>query len=196
LIVGGGDGGVLREVVKHPCLKQVTLCEIDKDVVEISKQLLPKMAVAFNHPKANVVIGDGLQYLKENKNKFDIIITDSSDPIGPAGVLFEKPYFELLKDSLREGGIICSQAENMFLHLETIKKIVEYCKQIFPSVEYAFTVIPTYPGGQIGFLLCGPKSCKSALRKPDFEELQYYSPEIHTASFVLPAFVKKALDFQ
>lgn len=109
LVIGGGDGGVLREVVKHDCVKKAVLCDIDEAVIRLSKKYLPKMAVGFDHPKVEVLVGDGFKYLEDKKNQFDVIITDSSDPEGPAEALFQKPYFELLNGALREGGVITTQ---------------------------------------------------------------------------------------
>ncbi len=109
LVIGGGDGGVLREVVKHDCVEQVTLVEIDEVVVKVAKKYLPAMAAGFQHPKVKVVIGDGFEYLKNNVGTYDVIITDSSDPVGPAEALFSETFYGLMHDSLTPGGIICTQ---------------------------------------------------------------------------------------
>ena len=123
LVIGGGDGGVLREVFKHPVVESAVLVDIDEAVPRVSKEYLPKMAAGFEDPRATVHIGDGFEYLKKRhaggeEEKFDIIITDSSDPEGPAEVLFQKPYFELLKGALREGGVITTQG----MHLRSAPK--------------------------------------------------------------------------
>jgi spermidine synthase len=109
LVIGGGDGGVLREIIKHPSLVQVTLVEIDASVVSASKRYLPSMARGFDHPKVNLVIGDGFKYLQEHRGAFDVIITDSSDPVGPAESLFGEDFYRLMKESLKEDGIVCTQ---------------------------------------------------------------------------------------
>jgi spermidine synthase len=109
LVIGGGDGGVLREVVKHPSVESAILCDIDEAVIRLSKKYLPGMSIGFQHPSVSVHVGDGFQFLKERINEFDVIITDSSDPDGPAESLFQKPYFELLFGALREGGVITTQ---------------------------------------------------------------------------------------
>lgn len=109
LVIGGGDGGVLREVVKHECVEEATLCDIDEAVIRLSKKYLPGMSVGFQHPKVKVHVGDGFKFLDDYKNTFDVIITDSSDPDGPAESLFQKPYFQLMHDALREGGVITTQ---------------------------------------------------------------------------------------
>jgi len=119
LVIGGGDGGVLREVVKHDCVEEAILCDIDEAVVRLSKEYLPHMAQGLSHPKSTVHIGDGFKFLDEYKNHFDVIITDSSDPDGPAESLFQKSYFELLNNALREGGVISTQGctSQFFLEL-------------------------------------------------------------------------------
>ena len=109
LVIGGGDGGVLREVVKHHTVTSAILCDIDESVIRLSKKYLPGMSIGFQHPSVSTHIGDGFAFLKERKNEFDVIITDSSDPEGPAETLFKKPYFELLYGALREGGVITTQ---------------------------------------------------------------------------------------
>ena len=109
LVIGGGDGGVLREVVKHASVKRAVLCDIDEAVIRLAKQYLPAMSIGFQHPAVTTHVGDGFAFLKECENEFDVIITDSSDPEGPAEGLFQKPYFELLHKALTEKGVIATQ---------------------------------------------------------------------------------------
>ena len=109
LVIGGGDGGVLREVVKHSTVETAILCDIDESVIRLSKKYLPGMSIGFQHPNVSTHIGDGFKFLADKKNEFDVIITDSSDPEGPAESLFQKPYFELLYGALKEGGVITTQ---------------------------------------------------------------------------------------
>ncbi|XP_013115910.1 spermidine synthase [Stomoxys calcitrans] len=201
LIVGGGDGGVAREVVKHPNVKEVHQVEIDERVVELSKTFLPEMASGFKSPKMKLIIGDGFDFMKTHKNEFDVIITDSSDPVGPAVSLFNESYFDLMKTSLRDGGIICSQGGSFWLDCTHVKKIVAGCQKHFPNVSFAVTSIPSYPCGHIGFVI-GSLNRNTDLRKPakifssetiDEIGLKYYSSEIHTAAFALPRWVQKQL---
>ncbi|CAG8287528.1 unnamed protein product [Penicillium salamii] len=201
LVIGGGDGGVLREVVKHASVKEATLCDIDEAVIRVSKKYLPGMAIGFQHPNAHTHVGDGFEFLKNRQNEFDVIITDSSDPEGPAESLFQKPYFELLKSALREGGVITTQgSENQWLHLDLIADLKKSCNEVFPVAEYAYTTIPTYPSGQIGFMVCskdGSRNVREPLRTWSAEEEQklcrYYNQDIHRASFVLPNFARQKL---
>jgi len=200
LVIGGGDGGVLREVVKHETVESAILCDIDEAVIRLSKKYLPGMSVGYQHPTVKVHVGDGFKFLADYKDSFDVIITDSSDPEGPAESLFQKPYFELLHGALREGGVITTQAENPWLHMKMIADLKKSCKEVFPVAEYGWTTIPTYPSGQIGFMVC----CKDAkrdvtkpLRSVSEEEedrlFRYYSKKVHEAAFVLPKFAEKAL---
>lgn len=202
LVVGGGDGGVLREVLKHKSVEEAWLCDIDETVIEVSKKYLPEMAKAYKDARTKVYIGDGFKFLEEYKNQFDAIITDSSDPEGPAESLFQKLYFELLKSALTSEGVITTQAENIWLHLEIITKLRSDCKEIFPVAEYAYTMIPTYPSGSIGFMVCS-KNPKANVKKPfryewdaNFvkQNLKYYNLEIHEASFVLPTWARERLN--
>jgi len=193
LVIGGGDGGILREITKHNTVDEIVLCEIDNMVIEVSKQFLPNMALGFSDPRVKIHNGDGAEYVRGRKGEFDVIIVDSSDPIGPAETLFTESFYAYMKQGLREGGIVCTQAECIWLHLDLIKTMVEFSKNLFTHVEYGFTTIPTYPCGQIGFLiLSNAGSCKVPKRTID-AEMKYYNSEIHSASFVLPQFARKAL---
>lgn len=109
LVIGGGDGGVLREVVKHETVEKAVLVDIDEAVIRLSKKYLPGMSIGFQHPAVTTLVQDGFKYLEDQKGQFDVIITDSSDPEGPAETLFQKPYFQLLFGALKEGGVITTQ---------------------------------------------------------------------------------------
>ena len=198
LIVGGGDGGVLREVIKHDCVEHVDLVDIDGDVIEVSKKFLPEMAESYSSPKATVYVADGFQFLKDHKATYDVIITDSSDPDGPAVSLFDKNYYQLVHDALNEGGMTCSQGECMFLDADFIANMVGFCKEVFPHVNYATGYVPTYPTGQMGYLCCakGDRNATTPARAmPENvgKTLNYYNEDIHKAAFVLPQFLRRLL---
>jgi len=199
LVIGGGDGGVVRELLKHPLVEEVVLCEIDEAVIRVSRQYLSFMSESFNNPKVKVEIEDGQHYVKKHKNEFDVIITDSSDPKGPAEVLFEKNYYQSLYECLKSGGIVCSQAETIWFHLPFIKTLYSMAQSIFQSVAYASVMVATYPAGQIGFLLASkdqvvdfssPIYCFSEAQLESMK-LRYYSPNIHRHAFTLPYFAEK-----
>jgi len=197
LVIGGGDGGVLREVAKHKCVEEIVECEIDEGVIIASKKHLPSLACGYDDPRVKVQIMDGAKFMEEHQNEFDVIITDSSDPIGPASVLFETPFYNAMHKSLKEGGIVCTQGECMWLHLDLIKPLVQSIGKTYDSVEYAYTTIPTYPSGQIGFIVAtkGRATCKKPVRELGFsrKDLKYYTPQLHSAAFCLPAFCQRAI---
>ncbi|OTF80577.1 spermidine synthase-like protein [Euroglyphus maynei] len=202
LIVGGGDGGVARECCKHQLVEQIVQCEIDQQVVEASKRYLPFMSQSFKNDKLMLNFQDGYEYVRKHPNEFDVIITDSCDPKGPAESLFDSEYYQQLFQCLRPGGVICSQAESYWYELKFIQLLFDKVGKIFPSVSYATTSVASYPSGQIGFLLASKEANvnfaepKHRFTEQDCEHfgLKYYSESMHQASFVLPRFVRKALN--
>lgn len=207
LVIGGGDGGVLREVARYSSVEQIDICEIDELVVKVSKEFFPDVAVGYEDPRVNLHIGDGVAFLNAAApGTYDAVIVDSSDPIGPAQELFEKPFFESVAKALRPGGVISTQAESIWLHMHIIEDIVANCRQIFKgSVNYAWTTVPTYPSGVIGFMLCSTEGPEVDFKHPvnpiDAVEgqgnpklpLKFYNSEIHSAAFCLPTFAKKII---
>ncbi|EDO15152.1 hypothetical protein Kpol_397p12 [Vanderwaltozyma polyspora DSM 70294] len=208
LVIGGGDGGVIREVVKHSCVESVTLVEIDRTVIELSEKYLPKMSSAFNHPKVDVKLCDGFKFLKETAGlnsveKYDVIITDSSDPDGPAEAFFQKEYFQLIFNALKKDGIMIAQAsENIWLDLNYLKNLMKTSRSIFKNTQYCYTMVPTYTSGQLGLIVCSKDETIDITvpqRKPDIKEqglLRYYNPDIHSASFVLPTWANTIINVE
>ncbi|KAL9325224.1 hypothetical protein ACSQ67_005869 [Phaseolus vulgaris] len=206
LVIGGGDGGVLREIARHSSVEKIDICEIDGMVVDVSKQYFPDVAVGYEDPRVTLTVGDGVAFLKNvPEGTYDAVIVDSSDPIGPAQELFEKPFFGSVAKALRPGGVVCTQAESIWLHMDIIEDIVSNCRHIFKgSVNYAWTTVPTYPSGMIGFMLCStegpPVDFKHPVNPIDENEcqksarpLKFYNSEIHTAAFCLPSFAKRKI---
>jgi len=202
LVVGGGDGGILRELARHPSVEELHICEIDQVVIDAAKKFLPYSAIGFEDKRVTVHVRDGFEFIKEHKNEFDVIITDSSDPAGPASQLFNEAYFTYVKEALTENGILGTQAECIWLHLDLISSMKKFIGKVFPSVTYAISQTPTYPCGSLGFFLAtknGSAFPKTPIREvtPEFQaQLRYYTKDLHSASFVLPYFAAKALDLQ
>lgn len=201
LIIGGGDGGVLREVCKHDCVERITMCDIDGGVIEASKTYFPKVGCAFDNPKLNLIVGDGVAFAeKAEAGSFDVMIVDSSDPVGPAEQLFSKEFYETAERILKPGGLLCSQGECLWIHGDLIHGMINENGAPFACAEYASIQVPTYPSGQIGAFLArkaggaGSPSCRTPRRDvPDDMELRYYSTDMHSASFALPEFIRKRL---
>ena len=195
LVIGGGDGGTVREILKHDSVNEVDVCEIDEKVIEISRRHFPYLANSFNDPKVKVYCEDGNKFIKNHKDEYDIIIVDSSDPVGPAEILFRREFYEAMYQALKNNGIVVTQAESFFYHKKIIKSLFSFIKEIYPISEYYYTLVPTYPSGIIGFTFCSKKYHPIQ----DFNEteilklkdLKYYNKEIHKASFALPAFVQE-----
>lgn len=192
LVIGGGDGGTVREVLKHPEVERVDVCEIDEEVVKVCMKFLPSLASSFNHPKVKVLYEDGARFVAEHPGAYDIVIVDSTDPVGPGQVLFQRKFYEDMKTALSEDGIAVTQCESMYLHQEVIREVSSFAREIFPQLGYYYTLVPTYPSGIIGFLFCSmkwaPLTPLSEKRVRRLEDLKYYTPAVHQAAFTLPTF--------
>ncbi|MCA9985959.1 MAG: polyamine aminopropyltransferase [Anaerolineales bacterium] len=198
LIVGGGDGASLREAVRHPGLEQATLVEIDPAVIEMSRRYLPNhSAGAFDHPKARIVIADGVKYVHETADRFDVIIVDSTDPVGPGEVLFSDHFYAGCKRCLNPGGILVTQNGVSFMQLDEVRDGAARLRQHFADVWFYGAAVPTYIGGIMAF---GWATDNPALRQTPVATLRqrfaaaglptrYYTPEVHAGAFALPRYV-------
>lgn len=192
LVVGGGDGGTIREVLKHPSVEKAVLCEIDEEVIKASKEFLPTISCALDNPKCEIFIGDGIKYVHEHKNEFDIIIVDSTDPFGAAEGLFGGSFYKEIYQALTDKGIFVAQTETPFYLPEVVKKVYDDARTIFPITKLFMAAIPTYPSGYWSFTI-GSKKLDPAtadLSNTIDIETKYYTKALHKASFVLPKFVE------
>lgn len=192
LVVGGGDGGTIREVLKHPSVEKAVLCEIDEGVIKASKEFLPTISCALDNPKCEIFIGDGIKYVHEHKNEFDIIIVDSTDPFGAAEGLFGGSFYKEIYQALTDKGIFVAQTETPFYLPEVVKKVYDDARTIFPITKLFMAAIPTYPSGYWSFTI-GSKKLDPAtadLSNTIDIETKYYTKALHKASFVLPKFVE------
>lgn len=197
LIVGGGDGGTLREVVKHPEVEQAVLCEIDADVIRFSKEHLPFVACGFDSPKALLHIGDGVQYIREHRQSFDVIIIDSTDPVGFAEGLFRAPFHRDCLGALRDGGVFVQQAESPFFDLAAWRRGCLELKTVFSQVHIYTASMPVYPSGTWTFAFAAqdrdPWHDFNPARFISLPGLRYYHPELQTKAFALPRFARELL---
>jgi spermidine synthase len=202
LIIGGGDGGMLREVLKHPELR-ATQVEIDQGVIDLSREYLPNhSAGAFDNPRADIVIADGMDFVRETDDRFDVIISDSTDPIGPGEVLFTEDFYALAKRCLEPGGILVTQNGVPFVQMEEVLDTHRRMAPHFTDMTFYSAAVPTYYGGVMTF---GWGSDDRALRQVSLEVLgwrfsraglktRYYNPAVHKAAFALPQFLVDALE--
>jgi len=197
LVIGGGDGGVLRELKRYSNLERLDICEIDGDVIEASKEFLPFTASGYDDPRVNVHVADGAEFLKASKGAYDLILVDSSDPIGPAEVLFQRPFFESIRGALKPNGAALTQCESIFIHLDIIRKLFDSIDSLYARLQYLNMLVPTYPTGMIGLMICttGPDFSKPVRTLPDDiqRELRYYDADVHAAAFTLPRFASQRL---
>jgi spermidine synthase len=195
LIVGGGDGGALQQVLRYESLEQVTVCELDQRVVDLSRQYF---AATFGDPwvdpRVNLLVRDAFGYLEENPGQFDVIISDTTDPIGMAERLFSDEFYKLMVRALAPGGGAATQCEQPFFDAELIKQIYRSAKALTKNPAYYYANIPTYPGGGIGFMYVSDTPWESGLKTPHPPGVNnYINAEVHRAAFALPEFFRREL---
>ena len=191
------DKGVARECVRHDCVKEVTMVEIDGKVVELAKQYLPTISKAMieNNPKLTVKIGDGIGFMAEAEDYYDVIIVDCSDPIGPGEGLFTEEFYKNTLKALKADGLFVQQTESPMLHQPLVEKVFGYVNNHFPIARLYTAYIPIYPAGMHCFTV-GSKKYDPLTWEPNREqnfETKYYNKDIQKAAFALPNFVKNYL---
>jgi len=202
LIIGGGDGGILREVARHRDIESITLVEVDGAVVEICREFLPNhSADTFDDPRLKLVIDDGMHFLAETEEKFDVIICDATDPVGPGEALFSENFYQACRRCLNEGGILVAQNGTPFLQLGAVQTTAKRMQGLFADWHFYQAAVPTYIGGAMTFAW-GASNAES--RKLPLETLmqrysgsgivtRYYNPHVHIAAFALPQYVLHAI---
>lgn len=199
LIIGGGDCGTLTEVLKHPEVESCTMCEIDKMVVEVSKKHFPYLTKGIDDPRAKLIFDDGKIFIETTNEKFDIILLDLSDPIGPAAELFQKEFHQKVYDCLNNDGIMIAQSESPFYNKETVKTLYKNFNEIFPIAKMYTCFMPIYPSTYWSFAFCSKKYDPiESFDQNRYDKLnlvtKYYNDQIHRASFALPQFVKEIIE--
>jgi len=203
LIIGGGDGGILREVCRHPGVEHITQVEIDQAVIDLAKKYLPAHSDgAYDDPRANIVIGDGFDFVQTTSERFDVIISDSTDPLGPGEVLFSKDFYAGCQRSLNPGGILVTQNGVPFMQTGELSNTAARLSRLFKDSTFYGAAVPTYIGGLMAFAWA---SDDPALRQVDLQTLRqrwvasgiqsrYYTPEMHQAAFALPRYLLDLLN--
>lgn len=205
LIIGAGDGGVLRRVLEHSTVEKAVMCEIDGEVVRLSKEFLPKIAGdAWTNPRGEVIIGDGIDYVRRAPDaSFDVIIVDSTDPIGVGEVLFTDEFYQNSARILTEGGLIVNQCGVPFMQADELRETSLRRRQFFPHVGAYIAAVPTYVGG---FMTLGWAAKQPGIASVDVSTIRaraeaagilgntrYWTPEVHHASFQLPPYIAEHL---
>jgi len=204
LIVGGGDGGVLREVLKHPEVKSATLCEIDRGVIDLSRVHFPEVSAgAYDDPRAHIVIADGTKFVAETDERFDVIMIDSTDPVGPGAVLFTREFYAGCRRCLAPGGLLVTQNGLPFLQGPELQESVGYFREMFKDTFCYLANTPSYFGGPMsyGWATDNPRLRQRKLRKIERRynkagsfPTRYWLPDVHVAAFALPNYIGDLID--
>jgi len=195
LVIGGGDGGTIREIVKHPAVEKATLVEIDRRVVEVSRELLPEISYALDNPKVTVIYDDGIKHVEDNTGIYDLIIVDSTEPVGPAVELFSSRFYGYIHNSLKEDGLFVAQTESPFFNGDIIRNCYQKISNIFPVTRLYLANVPTYPSGLWSFTIGSKKYDPEnpSLSGQTEYPTRYYTPRVHKGAFCLPKFVEELL---
>lgn len=195
LVVGGGDGGVIREVIKYDTVETATLVEIDEAVVEAAKKYLPTIACGFSDPRVNVQIADGIAHLKQAVGQYDVILIDSTEPVGPAVGLFSAEFYQDVYRALKKDGLMVAQTESPFFNRDLIADVNQRLQKVFPLTKLYLASVPTYPSGLWSFTAASkcydPLSCQKKT-----VETKYYNFAVHQSAFALPNFVRELVEQQ
>ena len=192
LVIGGGDGGVVREALRHSSVREVHLVEIDGEVIDVSRKYFPAVASGLDDSRVEVIVRDGFDHLDEHVDYYDVIMTDSIDPVGEAAKLFSDSFYAKARQSLRAGGVFVCQSESPYFHGDTMTKVRRTLGEVFSHAHSYLAHIPTYPSGMWSFTIASDAH-DPLLRQPDFSPrfvsaLKYFSPEIYRAAFAIPPF--------
>ncbi|MDD3030578.1 MAG: polyamine aminopropyltransferase [Alphaproteobacteria bacterium] len=202
LIIGGGDGGTLRRCLEHTDVEHVTMVEIDRRVVEAAKKWMPEISAgAFEDPRCLLIIGDGLSFVKKTEEKFDVILVDSTDPVGAATRLFTQEFYKDCRNCLASGGVLAPQSGMPFFQKDEARNTHVYLKNLFKDAWFFTTCVPSYYGGHIIFgwatdnvdLRCQTEREIGERLKKTKIKTGYYNAQIHVSSFVLPQFMAKII---
>jgi len=198
LVIGGGDGGSVREVLRYPEVERVTLVEIDGDVVNACKEHLPEIGRAWRDPRLQLLIQDGIQYVeKAEPESVDVIIVDGPDPIGPAVGLFKKEFYRSCRERLRKHGVLAVQSESPHVMKEAFCRIVSELKHVFRNVRPYFGPVPIYPGSGWSFVYASNEQDPLEIIDRRIQQIEngcrYYNRDIHRSAFALSNEVKQGL---
>lgn len=194
LIVGGGDGGSLQQVLRYPSVREAVVCELDQKVVDYSRKYFPRFGDPWSDPRASLLVRDAFGYLEENPGQFDVIISDTTDPIGMAERLFSDEFYKLMVRALAPGGAAATQCEQPYFDSELIRTIYETARSLTKNPAYYYAQVPTYPGGGIGFMYVSDTPWQNGLQTPYPPGTNnYLNPEIHRAAFAIPEFFRREL---
>ena len=194
MIIGGGDGAIMREVLKHSCVKKCTLVDIDERVIELSKKYLPFAGCSFNDPRADVKCMDAMKFIRETDERYDVVIVDSTDPVEFAAGLFQSGFYHDVKRVMTDSAMLSELTESPFTDTDLMQQAVREMRKVFPCMKMYWGVVPTYPSGFWTYGIASMNESESSFEPlRTVKPTRYYSEAIHRASFVLPPFLENLL---
>ena len=192
LIIGGGDGAIMREVLKHDCVKKCTLIDIDERVIECSKKYLPFAGCAFEDSRSDVKCMDAMKFIRETPEKFDVVIIDSTDPVDFAAGLFQSSFYDDVKRVMTSDALMSELTESPFTDQDLMQQALREMRKIFPLVKLYWGVVPTYPSGMWTYGLASMNNNNDPANPlRSVNNTRYYTSEIHKSSFILPPFLEE-----
>lgn len=194
VVVGGGDGGTVREVLKHKSVEKVYFIEIDEEVINVSKKFFPTVACSIDDPRVEIKCMDGAEFIKSRKGDIDVLIVDSTDPIGFARTLYSKEFFTNVKNALTDEGIYITHSESMFMHYDIVREVVQTINQVYPVCDMYTASLATYPGNWWTFQIGSKKHDPRVMRRKYEIQTKFYDEEIHQYVFVPKGFYGKIKD--
>lgn len=205
LIIGAGDGGVLRRVLQHQTVQRAVMCEIDGEVIRLAKEFLPEIAgKAWDDPRAEVIVGDGIDYVKHAADAaFDVIIVDSTDPIGVGEALFTDSFYANCARALTPRGLVVNQCGVPFMQADELRETSARRAKFFPHVTAYVAAVPTYVGGLMTLGWAAKDASLTSITAETIRDrasaagilgtTRYWTPEMHVGAFVLPPYIAEAL---
>jgi spermidine synthase len=184
VVIGGGDGGTVREVCKHPGVEKVYFIEIDPEVIRISQEFFPAVSASVEDPRVEIKNMDGAEFVKSRSSDIDVVLVDSTDPIGFARTLFSDEFFSSVQGALAEEGFYVTHSESLLLHADMVKEVQLSLRKTFPVVDLYTAPIATYPGNWWAFDIGSRKLDPRIMRRAFAMETKYYDDEIHEHAFV------------
>lgn len=198
LVVGGGDGGVIREVLRYQTVEKVVLAEIDKAVIIASKRFFPHIASGLTDARVDIQIGNGADFVCQHKEKFDVILIDSTEPIGVGQKLFSSSFYRSVYHALKKDGLMVAQTESPWVNQSLIRQTYHHLSHIFPITRLYLGHVPTYPSGSWTFTLGSKQYDPLKIDESKLfysKQTKYYHPQLHRALFQLPKFIKEIITF-
>ena len=195
LVIGGGDGGLVKQVLRHSAVEHIDLVEIDEEVIRTSREFVPEIAGRLDDPKVHIHFEDGAEFVRNTPDQsYDVVLVDSTDPAGPGKILFQAPFYRQIRRCLDTGGLMAAQSLSPWLQADEQKDMYRALGTVYPHVSCYVATVPTYPSGQWTFALAA--SHRVDLNRFDFRRAEriarhcrYYTPQLQTSAFHLPRFV-------